>query len=104
MRLYLALLDALSPGARVAQAAHAVTEMALAHPETFRAWHRGTNTVVALAMGARELEGLLVEAAARGDVAVEFREPDRADERTAVAIFPRAAGVRRLLRRAPLAS
>lgn len=104
MRLYVALLDALSPGARVAQAAHAVTEMALVHPDAFRAWRDGTNTVVALAVDGDALDALLVAAHVGGDVAVEFREPDRGDERTAVAIFPRAAAVRRLLRRAPLAS
>lgn len=103
MRLYLAVLDALTPGERIAQAAHAVTEMALAHPEAFRAWHRGTNTVVVVEMDAHRLAEVLWTAQACGDAAVAFCEPDRGDERTAVAVFPTAPAVRRLLRRAPLA-
>lgn len=102
MKLYLAVLDDLTAGERIAQAAHAVTEMAVEHPEAFRAWHRGTNTVVCVAMNAREMERLLVTAAMAGDAAVAFCEPDRGGERTAVAVFPSVA-TRRLLRRATLA-
>lgn len=103
MRFYLAVLDALTAGERIAQAAHAVTEMALAHPEAFRAWHAGTNTVVVVEMDGRRLATLLWTAQAAGDAPVAFHEPDRGDERTAVAVFPHAATTRRLLRRAPLA-
>lgn len=102
MKLYLAVLDDLTPGERIAQAAHAVTEMAVEHPEAFRAWHRGTNTVVCVAMGAREMERLLVTAAMEGDAVVAFCEPDRDGERTAVAVFPSQA-TRRVLRKAMLA-
>lgn len=102
MRLYLAVLDALTAGERIAQASHAVTEMAVAHPEAFRAWHRGTNTVVCVAMDARALERVLGTATVASDAVVAFCEPDRDEERTAVAVFPSEA-TRRLLRRAPLA-
>lgn len=104
MKLYLVVLDALMAGERIAQAAHAVTEMALAHPVAFRAWHDGTNTVVCLAMDARGLFEVLHAATMHGDPVAEFCEPDRGGELTAVALFPSHAAVRRLLRRAPLAS
>ena len=44
----------------------------------------------------------MVTAMAHGDAVVEFREPDRGMERTAIAVFP-TEGTRRLLRRARLA-
>lgn len=103
MRLYLAVLDALTAGQRIAQAAHAVTEMAVGHPEAFRAWHAGTNTVVCVVMDARALDALVRAARIYGDRAVAFHEPDRGGERTCVAVFPEAPAVVRMLRRAPLA-
>lgn len=102
MKLYLAVLDGLTAGERVAQAAHAVTEMAVEHPEAFRAWRDNGNTVVCVVMSAREMERLLASAAMAGDAVVAFCEPDRGGERTAVAVFPSQA-TRRLLRRATLA-
>ncbi len=102
MRLYLAVLDALTAGERIAQAAHAVTEMALGHPGAFRAWHAGTNTVVCVAMTGEHIARLLHTATMAGDAAVAFYEPDRDDERTAVAVFPSGPALR-LLKRAPLA-
>lgn len=102
MKLYLAVLDALTAGERIAQAAHAVTEMALGHPDAFRAWHSGTNTVVAVAMSGERLAMLLHTTMVAGDAVVAFHEPDRGNERTAVAVFPSAPALR-LLKRAPLA-
>lgn len=102
VKLYLAVLDDLTPGERIAQAAHAVTEMAVGNCEAFRRWHSGSNTLVVVTMDAGALERLLVTAMAHGDAVVEFREPDRGMERTAIAVFP-TEGTRRLLRRARLA-
>ena len=102
VRLYLAVLDTLTAGERIAQAAHAVTEMAVGHREAFREWRDGANIVVVVVMDARALETLLMTATLAGDAVVAFCEPDRGGERTAVAVFP-SAGTLRLLRRATLA-
>lgn len=55
-------------------------------------------------MGGAALEALLMAAHGAGDAAVDFCEPDRGNERTAVAVFPAAPAVQRLLRRARLAA
>ena len=103
MKLYLAVLATLTAGERIAQAAHVVTELALAHPEAFRAWHSASNTVVVVTMDARALAMLYVTASLNGEACAMLCEPDRAGEQTAVAVFPSTAATRRLLRRAPLA-
>lgn len=101
--LYIALLDTLTAGECIAQTAHVVTEMALVHPEAVRAWRDGANVVRCVEMDAAALETLLRTAWMADDHAVDFHEPDRGNERTAVAVFPTGATLR-LLRRARLAS
>lgn len=101
-RLYVALLATLPVDDRPPQTAHAVVEMAVAHGEAVRAWRDTSNVVVIVTMTAGELETLLRTAWMAGDRAAEFREPDRGDERTAVAVFPTGATLR-VLRGARLA-
>lgn len=98
-RLYVALLDTLPADDRPPQTAHAVVEMALAHAEAVRAWRDGENIVAVVEMDAAGLEALLRVAWMADDRAADFREPDRGNERTAVAVFPTGATLR-LLRRA----
>lgn len=57
-RLYIAVLDALSAGERLAQCAHAVAEIHAVQPDACAAWHAGSNTVVVLAMPAYDLARL----------------------------------------------
>lgn len=102
MRLYLAVLDTLGAGHRVAQAAHALTELALAHPAAFRAWREAGGVVVAVALPGDALAELTEEASTAGDASAVFHEPDRGGERTAIAVLPRSPSVRRILRQAPL--
>lgn len=99
MKLYVVLLESLPSGAKLAQTAHAVSELHAARPEACEVWREASNTVVILAAGERALAELAFEPGA-----VEFREPDRGGERTAVALFPSSAGARKLLRRAALAA
>lgn len=86
-RMYLATLEELPIGSHVAQAAHALTELAVAAPDALRAWHAGTNTVVCIAVTARTLAALADAAAAERCTTARFHEPDRGDELTAVAVL-----------------
>lgn len=103
MKLYVALLDTLGAGQRVAQAMHGVAEFAAVHPEALGAWRAASNTVVAVAMPARDLAQLAAVAEDHGAPSARFREPDQGDALTAVAVLPTAARVRRFLQHAPLA-
>lgn len=103
MKLYVALLDTLGAGQRVAQAMHGVVELAAAHPEAVGAWRAASNTVVAVAMPAPRLAQLAAACGAHRAPAASFREPDLGDALTAVAVLPTTARVRRILQRAPLA-
>ena len=58
MKLYVAVLDVLSSGDRLAQCAHAVAEIHAQQPGACAAWREASNTVVVLAMPASELARL----------------------------------------------
>lgn len=103
MKLYIALLDTLGAGQRVAQAMHGVVEFAAAHPESLGAWRASSNTVVAVAMPARDLAQLAAVVDDHGAPSASFHEPDQGGALTAVAVLPTAARVRRFLQHAPLA-
>ncbi len=98
-RLYVAVSDALGPGARLAQCAHAVAELHAVAPGVCAAWRGTSNTVVIVAAPPERLAEL-----ADFEGAAAFREPDLGDELTAVAILPRDARALRALRRLPLAA
>lgn len=105
-RLYLATLDALSPGEHVAQAAHALAELTIADPDAVRYWHEDTNTVVCITLDALTLGALAALAQVEELTAATFCEPDRGGELTAVAVlwpvvYP-TPGVARILKRARL--
>jgi peptidyl-tRNA hydrolase len=100
-KLYLVTRSDLSPGQRAVQAAHAIPEFAIQHPELYRAWHQGSNTLAILEVPDEgSLKKLLERAEWRGHPYAEFREPDRGDELTAVALGPSA---RNLCKGLPLA-
>lgn len=98
MKLYVALLDQLTPGQRLAQNAHVVGEMWAEWPEATRAWRASSNVVAVVTVDRYDLAELAADPRA-----VEFREPDMGDARTAVALWPSTAASERILQRAPLA-
>lgn len=60
------------------------------HPSTERAWFESSNTLALLATrDERSLVALYEEAKLRGLLVSLFREPDRNDEVTAIALEPR---------------
>jgi len=87
-KLYLVTRADLDPGQQAVQAAHALREFAALHPEEDIQWYRESNTLAFLAVpNEASLELLLGRAQGRAPVA-PFREPDRQDELTALAIGP----------------
>ncbi len=97
--LYVAMLDTLTNGERLAQTIHATAELHAQHPGTVDRWRATDGRVVAVVADARTLGSLAVMPGAAG-----FREPDRGDELTAVAVVPEIVETWRILRRLPLAS
>ncbi|WP_390889930.1 peptidyl-tRNA hydrolase [Dactylosporangium aurantiacum] len=91
----------LPPGIQATQATHAALDFAVAHPDTFRDWHAGSNTLVLVAARDEDaLDRLRVAASAAGHRHVGFREPDLGGALTALAVEPAAY---RLLSHLPLA-
>lgn len=89
MKLFLVVREDLSPGAKAVQACHAMKAYNVTYPEEDRAWYENSNTLALLeAKDETELEDLLAKAKSKGIPAIEFREPDRDDEITAIAIGP----------------
>lgn len=100
-KLFLVTRKDLPPGQQAVQAAHAAREFQREHPVEERLWHEGSNTLAFLAVPDEEhLLHLLEKAQQKGISAAEFREPDRQNELTAIALGPRA---KKLCTRLPLA-
>lgn len=100
-KLYVVVRADLPAGAQLAQACHGMRAFVAAHPDVDRAWYEGSNNLVCLQVpGEAELLALARRAEERGVPVAVFREPDFADEVTAVAIAPAGA---RLVSSLPLA-
>jgi len=101
MKLHLVTREDLTPGQQAVQAAHAMREFVREHPIEDRIWYEKSNTLALLAVeDEKALLALLSAAKERRISCSGFREPDRDDELTAVAIGPQGKG---LCRRLPLA-
>jgi hypothetical protein len=101
VKLYLVTRRDLDPGQQAVQAAHALTEFMLHHPEVAKDWYGRSNTLAFLSVAdERALGVLLRKARDRFTPVSAFREPDRQDELTALAIGPEG---KRLVRDLPLA-
>jgi peptidyl-tRNA hydrolase len=101
MKLYLVTREDLSHGQQAVQAAHALQEFNIHHPELARDWHSKSNTLAFLAVPDEKALGVLLRKARDRFTPVSaFREPDRQDELTALAIGPEG---KRLVRDLPLA-
>lgn len=101
MKLFLISRRDLDPGSQAVQAAHALTEFLLHHQEVAKDWHGRSNTLAFLSVAnERALGVLLRKARDRRTPVSAFREPDRQDELTALAIGPEGKS---LVRDLPLA-
>ena len=80
----------LEPAQQAVQAAHALAEFWHEYPEAARAWHGTSNTLALLSVPDEGSLAALIEPAQwRGIELAAFREPDRGNELTALAIGPR---------------
>ncbi len=90
MKLFLVTRRDLSPGQQAVQAAHAMREFQHKHPDLERTWYEASNTLALLVVDDEPaLERLLERARWKGLAVSGFREPDRQNELTAIAIEPR---------------
>jgi peptidyl-tRNA hydrolase len=100
-KLYLVTRLDLPIGQQAVQACHAMTEFLVEHKERASQWHSTSNTLALLVVqDEQDLIRLASKANRRGVRFSSFREPDRENELTALALEPRA---RSLLSNLPLA-
>ena len=87
--MYLVVKADLDPGQQAVQAAHALTEFMLQYHELARDWHGKSNTLAFLAVPDERALGVLLRKARDRLVPTSaFREPDRQNELTALALGP----------------
>jgi hypothetical protein len=79
----------LSAGQQAVQAAHALREFAALFPEEDRRWYETSNTLVMKTVRNEfALHSLLTQAKHKQVKTAPFREPDRQNEMTAIALEP----------------
>ncbi len=101
MKLFLITRRDLDPGQQAVQAAHALQEFNIQHPDLARDWHGKSNILAFLSVEDERALGVLLRKARDRIVPVSaFREPDRQNELTALAL---GYDGRRLVRNLPLA-
>lgn len=100
-KLYVVTRSDLSPGQQAVQALHAGQEFIFEHPHEAEDWHIRSNTLALLSVPAEaDLEALAVRAESSRISVTRFREPDRNNELTAIALGHQA---KRLVSQLPLA-
>lgn len=88
-KLFLITRRDLDFGQRAVQMAHALREFSEQHPEADKAWYATSNTLALLEVADEAaLTALLEQARWKGVEAAGFREPDRQNELTAIALGP----------------
>jgi hypothetical protein len=101
MKLYLITRRDLSAAQQAVQAAHALRQFGAEHPLVDREWFSTSNTLAFLSVRDEQALGVLYDRAVDQEIPVAaFREPDRADELTAIAIAPKG---KKLTKGLPLA-
>jgi len=101
MKLYLVVRADLSIGQQAVQAAHALQEFNVQYPQEVAGWFEESNTLAILSASNEEEVGVVYQRAIElGIPASIFREPDRGNEVTAIAIGPPG---RQLTKHLPLA-
>lgn len=89
MKLYIIVRNDLGPGAQIAQSVHAFREFVQEHREVEQNWYQQSNTIVILgAQSESELKTLMVNCSDFRLPFSCFREPDRGNEITAIAVGP----------------
>lgn len=89
----------LSPAQQAVQAIHALRQFVAEHPEVDREWFETSNTIALLEVANEQALGVLMKKARDRDVPVAaFREPDRANELTAIALGPQGKKLTKNLR------
>jgi hypothetical protein len=97
--MYLIARADLSAAQQAVQAAHALQEFNVLYPQEAMAWHTESNTLAFLSVSDEASLGVLLEKVVRRGIPVAaFREPDRGDELTAIAIGPSGKRLTRGLR------
>ena len=100
-KLYVIVRSDLEPSQQAVQACHAVVQFQADHPKETEVWYEKSNTLALLGLPNEVALGVIVEKAQRLGVPVAcFREPDRNNELTAIALGPQG---KRLTRNIPLA-
>lgn len=100
-KLYVVTRDDLPPSQQAVQGIHAAREFTARHPDIDTEWYERSNHLALLAVkGEEALHRLLASAEVHGLRFAAFREPDRGNELTAIALEPAA---KRLCRSIPLA-
>lgn len=103
-KLYLVIRKDLPLGPQIAQAVHGQDEFAATHPEVYRSWRTGSNTIVILhAKDEGHLRELHERALWKGVPCAVFQEPDMGDQATCLVLGP-TAKAHKLTNRLPLAS
>lgn len=74
----------LRPGAQAVQAAHALADFSVAHPEVFRDWHKHNYLVFLSVADEAALLDLLRRLEGAGCPVTPFREPDMGGALTAI--------------------
>ena len=88
-KLYVVTRTDLEPGQRAVQACHAATQFQVDFPGEAQGWYERSNTIALLEVPSQtHLERLAWEAKQQGVKVALFREPDRSDELTAIALEP----------------
>lgn len=88
-RLYVISRADISLGLQAAQAAHAVSQFALDHPDIARQWHRDSNCLVLLSVRSeQELLEYAHMVECEGVAHSLVVEPDIGNEHTALAVAP----------------
>lgn len=87
MKLFLITRRDLDPGQQAVQAAHALQEFNIQYPDPVRQWYNQSNTLAFLSVEDEQALGVLLRKARDRLVPVSaFREPDRQNELTALAL------------------
>lgn len=88
-KLFLITRRDLSPAQQAVQAAHAMRQFAHEHPQLDQEWFETSNTLAFLSVRDEAALGVLHRKALDRDIPVAaFREPDRENELTALALGP----------------
>jgi len=95
-KLYVIVRSDLKPSQQAVQACHAIAQFQWEHPKTARDWYEKSNTLALLALPNEAALGVMVEKAERLGIPLAcFREPDRNNELTAIALGPRGKNLTR---------